>query len=226
MEGVFKRVPDIGLRFKIYENIMKKRALMSWETIKRDKRPCGCGQGVILTVTRMDDWNRTEHDESLQCAACEKTHVMYSYDYHSSGMIDTASKWVLREDLKRVQDLKLELQTAENLARNQMTEHLRANYLEQWMALFQNVRRNKKAVWNKLRDLGMTERSYSVFCQKVDAGRLDDLIEGYVSYLYAEPILKILEVNDKMIVALTASTNELKKKYYEARSKMLERGFR
>lgn len=198
---------------------------MSWETVRDEKSPCACGQGYVRSVSRSDDWNRTEENISLHCVECEKKYVTYSYDYQHSGMNETVTRWVKREDYERVRKLKLEAEEADLLAKNQITEHLRLNYLSLWLHMFQDVRRNKKAVWSKLRELGITGYSYAVFCKKVDLIRLDEHIESYVHHLFTRPILKILAIDDENIKILEASPQAAKDRYHKARREMLNGSF-
>jgi hypothetical protein len=198
---------------------------MSWETVRDEKSPCACGQGYVRSVSRSDDWNRTEENVSLHCEECKKKYVIYSYDYHSSGMIETASRWVKRDDYESFRKLKSESEEADLLSKNQITEHLRIHYLDLWMYLFQDVRRNKKAVWSKLRELGINGYSYALFCKKVDLSRLDEHIESYVHHSFTRPILKILAVNDENIEILAASPRAANDRFHEARRKMFKGSF-
>ncbi|OMC67624.1 hypothetical protein BK126_18845 [Paenibacillus sp. FSL H7-0326] len=84
-----------------------------------------------------------------------KTYVRYSYDYHSLGMIETSTRWVRREDYENFKQKKTAMETAESHQKEQITEYLRTHYLEAWMSLFTEVRRNKKAIWSRLRELGI-----------------------------------------------------------------------
>jgi hypothetical protein len=198
---------------------------MSWETDRDEKRPCACGQGYVRSVSRSDDWNRTEEKVSLHCVECEKKYVTYSYDYHRSGMIETATRWVKREDYENFRNLKSESDEADLLAKNQITEHLRLHYLDLWMYMFQDVRRNKKAVWSKLRELGINGYSYALFCKKVDLSRLDEHIESYVHHSFTRPILKILAINDENIEILAVSPRAANERYHEVRREMLKGSF-
>ncbi|MEC0091511.1 hypothetical protein [Paenibacillus macquariensis] len=198
---------------------------MSWETFSDDRKPCPCGQGYVRSVCRSDDWGRIEEAISLHCAECEMTYVTYSYNYHRSGMIETSTQWVKREDYENFLKFKADWEAADLLAKTQITEYLRLNYLETWMTLFQGVRRNKKAVWSKLRDLRITEYSYSLFCKKIDASQVDDHIESYVSYHFSEPVLRILDVNDEFISTLSSSSRDANERYQEARREMFQHAF-
>lgn len=198
---------------------------MSWETVRNDRNPCPCGQGYVHSVSRSDDWGRWEEGVSLHCLECEKTYVKYSYDNSSKGMVETTIRWVKRDDYNNYQRSKKEWKEADLLYKRQITEYLRLHYLESWMALFKDVRRTKKAVWSKLRELRITGYSYSLFCKHIDVSQLNDHIESYVSYQFSDSVLKMLEVNDETIGTLAASSREATQRYHKAWSQMLQNSF-
>lgn len=65
---------------------------MSWEIVKEDSKPCPCGKGFVSRILKADDWNRSEITVSLNCLECNKNYVKYTYDYPSSGMLETATR--------------------------------------------------------------------------------------------------------------------------------------
>ncbi|WP_072526572.1 hypothetical protein, partial [Mycobacterium tuberculosis] len=188
---------------------------------------CACGRGYIQTDIRSDDWGRMEEEIELHCTECSKTYVRYSYDYHTSGMIETSTRWVRREDYENYKQWKAAKETAERQQKEQITEYLRTQYLEAWMSLFTEVRRNKKAVWTRLSELGIPVYGYSSFIKRVDVSRLNDHIEGYVSYYHQDTVLKILKVNnDEKIKTLTSSAKDVQAQYSKVRSEMMQRSLR
>lgn len=199
---------------------------MSWEIVREDKMPCGCGLGFILTVGRSDDWNRTEEDISLQCSECAKNFVRYSYNYHNSGMLETATYWVKKVDYETFCQLKSELEAINAQGNKEVTDYLRLHYLKPWLDLFIDVPRNKKAVWNKLKLLGLTHYSYSTFSGKFKTGELEGYIESFVGYIHIKKITKILSINDKHIETIPKSTQAVQDQYDEARRVMMKNALR
>ncbi|QUL53405.1 hypothetical protein KDC22_23845 [Paenibacillus tritici] len=195
---------------------------MSWEIVSEVKEPCGCGIGFVITVVKSDDWNRTEETISLQCSECAKNYVRYSYDYHSSGMIETSTCWVKKEEYEVFCQLKSEFEALEVNVNKDLTDYLRLHYLKPWMNLFNDGAQNKKAVWSKLRMLGLTSYSHSTFGNKIKVKDLNEHIESFVTYSFVHQLTKILSINDKNIETISISTQKARQQYEEARRVMMK----
>ncbi|QQZ61171.1 hypothetical protein JI735_33155 [Paenibacillus sonchi] len=198
---------------------------MSWEIVRESKEPCGCGLGFVLTVVRSDDWNRTDETISLQCSECVKNYVRYSYDYQRSGMIETATYWVKKEDYKAFLQSKSEVDALQVIANKDLTEYLRLHYLKPWMDLFSDVPWNKKSIWSKLKLLGLTSYSYSTFSGKIKVKDLTEFVESFVTYSSVNQITKILSINDNNIETIALSTQSVRQRYEEARKVMMGNAF-
>ncbi|NHN33123.1 hypothetical protein [Paenibacillus agricola] len=197
---------------------------MSWETTNREKSACGCDLGYVLRETRSDDWNRTEENATLHCIECQTNFVAYSYDVHRSGMTESIQRWVRKDDYEVFERTKREGDTIEQKARTQLTEYLRTQYLDRWMSIFEEVPRNKKAVWTKLKQINMINISYSNYCKRTSD--LEEDIVSYVSTYYVQPLFKVLIISSEpMIESINALPNEARQRHNEARVAMMKRSF-
>ncbi|KJD42351.1 hypothetical protein [Paenibacillus terrae] len=198
---------------------------MSWEIVREDREHCACRMGFVSRILKADDWNRTEITVSLMCSECKKNYVEYTYDYHSSGMLETATRWVKKEEYEVFCRLETEFKEIEGKTNNEINEYLYSNYYESWMALFDNVPRNKKAVWNKLYHLNLIYFSYSKFCKNIGTKSLDDHIKSYVSYPHKDKLLKILGVRDENIGIINAKSKTARIQYEEVKRTMIRNSF-
>ncbi|WP_025677253.1 hypothetical protein [Paenibacillus polymyxa] len=198
---------------------------VSWEIVKEDSKPCPCGLGFVSRIVKADDWNRSEERVSLNCLECNKNYVEYRYDYTSSGMLETAICWVKKEEYEVFCRLEKEFKEIEGKINNEINEYLYINYYQSWMALFHDVPRNKKAVWNKLYYWNLIRYSYSTFCKKIGTQSLDDCLKSYVSYPHKDKLQNILGVSDENIKAMASRLKSARTQYGEARRKMIRNSF-
>lgn len=124
---------------------------MSWESHDKYK-PCRCGLGFIVETTRSDDWNRFEYSTRLECPECRKNYVTYIYDYISSGMYEQATCWVDRQLYDTFQKKEARLKETKSRLTQQFNEHMRKEYLDKWVALFEDSP-YQKAVWEKFKSI-------------------------------------------------------------------------
>lgn len=119
-----------------------------------------------------------------------------------------------------------EFKEIEGKTNNEINEYLYSNYYQSWMALFHDVPRNKKAVWNKIYYWNLIRYSYSTFCKKIGTQSLDDYLKSYVSYPHKDKLLNILGVSDENIKTMTSRLKSARTHYDEARLKMIKNSFR
>lgn len=136
-------------------------------------------------------------------------------------MLETAIHWVKREEYEVFCRLETEFKEIEGKTKNEINEYLYSNYYQSWMALFNDVPRNKKAVWNKLCHLNLIYFSYTKFCKDIGTKSLDDHIKSYVSYTHKDKLLKILGIRDENIGIIHAKSKTARIQYEEAKHTMM-----
>jgi hypothetical protein len=194
---------------------------MSWDIIRDDKKPCACGQGFFRNVTKMDDWNRIDHEENLECEQCNSRYTKYTFYSERTIGDDGTTVWIensqYKELLRRKAELKDNITNIEEKALNYFKENYEKNYLD----LFKDVKRNKKAVWSKLYELELTWNSYSSFCQGVKIEYLDKRIESLVTYRNIPKLMNILKLSDEILQDLIQKAHDLDRDFISFKNKIL-----
>lgn len=50
---------------------------MSWDVMIDKIRKCDCGKGKIRYISEMDDWNRTDNTEYVDCKECYEKYLRH-----------------------------------------------------------------------------------------------------------------------------------------------------
>lgn len=107
---------------------------MSWEEFV-SYMDCKCGKGKIKLISRMDDWNRTEHTEIILCEYCREKDIKEK-EYENKRKIE------FKEQEKKV------------------LNYFYINYLEEWFNYFNDLK-SKKAIWQVVKDAKIERCSLS-----------------------------------------------------------------
>ncbi|MCW3793789.1 hypothetical protein OM416_19535 [Paenibacillus sp. LS1] len=199
---------------------------MSWES-SETREPCKCGKGFILNTTRSDDWNRFEYSTRLQCDECRKKYTKYVYEYIDSGMSDLATCWVDKELYSSFKKKETELKEFTEQIIKECNEHMSKAYLTRWLAIFNDVPRTKKAVWELFKKFRITEYSYKTFCAYTDKKYLTELIESKVVYGNRHIILPAIGIeHDDFLDNCQDKVKEYQKTRDDANREMMKTAFR
>ena len=80
---------------------------MSWEEMRTRSTPCPCGKGVITRTDYMDDWNRCEENDFIECPECKKKYKFVSRSYYKHAGDSGTVQYLLNSDYPGYEGTKL-----------------------------------------------------------------------------------------------------------------------
>lgn len=154
---------------------------MSWEQMSADTKPCPCGKGTITYYMDMDDWNRTRHYKTIDCAKCK-------------AEADEKHRLEVERERKRESLLTRAVKIAEK------------RYLARWLAMYEG--KNKKAAW-LLYTGGSGYPALGTFYKHVKFdGSVEQYLRRSFSHDF-QKVLKQMKVKDREIDELLAAREKI-----------------
>lgn len=170
---------------------------------------CPCGAGTYLVGHPSDDWGRNFERWEMDCPKCSQNYDLWSYWVSHKRETWQVRLWVPKESYERLKRLEGELERC----RQEITEHPRTQYMDQWLGFFADAR-SKKEVWQRLREGWRGSASLcpslSTFYRHVRyKGRAEEYLADQLHYFNVPAILRMLDLYDPGLQELFAQAREL-----------------